>query len=140
MKTCFTCKIEKDFEHFHKKGSRYKSSCKSCCKEYHREHYENNKDSYKTKAKVWRENNPHRVIATRYRVDQAVVEGIMSVGECEICSSTEKLVFDHIHEDGRPRGCLCTSCNILLGRLGDTNEQIRSRMKDVQDYLSKREL
>ena len=136
MKICGKCKIEKPFDQFHKKGKGYNSMCKCCRKIYVKSHYESNKDSYKVRSKKWKEENPHRVISTRYNVEEALVREVMSPGKCQICSATENLVFDHIHETGAPRGCLCHSCNTMLGRLGDTNEQIFKRMEDIKSYLS----
>ncbi len=136
MKICGKCKIEKDFDQFHKKGKGYNHICKVCRKEYIKDHYEKNKDAYKSRSKSWKENNPHRVIATRYGVDEDVVKEIMSVGKCQICSSTENLVFDHVHKTSEPRGCLCHSCNTMLGRLGDTEEQIFKRMEAIKSYLT----
>lgn len=42
-------------------------------------------------------------------------------GVCALCGKTDKrrLAVDHDHSTGRVRGLLCTSCNHLLGRLGD---------------------
>lgn len=139
MKVCYSCGVEKDISLFHKNKSKkdgVNSICKECRKVYLQEHYESNKDSYKARSKAWKENNPHRVIATRYGVDEGVVKEIMSVGKCQICSSTENLVFDHVHETGEPRGCLCHSCNTMLGRLGDTEAQILKRMEDIKSYLT----
>lgn len=136
MKTCSSCVVEKELSSFHKKGKGYNPMCKECRKVYVKSHYEKNKGSYQARSKAWKSNNPFRVIAARYSVDPLEVERIMSVGKCEICSCSENLVFDHIHESGTPRGCLCFSCNTMLGRLGDTNEQILARLELIRDYVS----
>ena len=41
---------------------------------------------------------------------------------CEICKSTQNLVFDHCHTKEVFRGWLCNSCNRSMGVLGDNIE------------------
>lgn len=56
MKTCSTCKVEKDLESFSKqaRGKHGRSSkCKSCFSEYAKA----NRDKYNERYKKWRENN-----------------------------------------------------------------------------------
>lgn len=138
MKTCSSCKIEKPFEDFHKKTKeRYQSSCKACRKIYVAKHYQDNKESYSKRSKAWKVNNPNRVLSNRYKLPEDKIAEIMSVNLCEICGNTENLVFDHIHKTGKARGCLCFSCNTMLGRLGDSNEEIRERIENVLSYINK---
>jgi hypothetical protein len=63
-------------------------------------------------------------------------------GVCAICRRPEsevlkgnikRLAVDHDHEDGHVRGLLCSSCNNMLGRSGDSPERLRS----AADYLEK---
>lgn len=137
MKTCSSCKEEKELNEFHRKGKYYHSLCKLCRKSYIKAHYEKNKEAYKASSAAWKSNNSWRVLGTRYNMNPDVIEKIMSIGQCEICGSSENLVFDHVHETNEPRGCLCTGCNVLLGRLGDTNDQIKSKISLIEKYLSK---
>ncbi len=42
-------------------------------------------------------------------------------GKCQICGvpeaeCTQRLHMDHDHETGRPRGFLCMTCNVMIGR------------------------
>lgn len=43
---------------------------------------------------------------------------------CEICGSTEKIVFDHDHDTNQFRGWLCDPCNRSLGVLGDNVQNV----------------
>jgi hypothetical protein len=54
---------------------------------------------------------------------------------CELCGTTEKIVFDHDHETKKPRGWLCDPCNRSMGVLGDNVEG----MLNVINYLNKKE-
>ena len=44
--------------------------------------------------------------------------------ECSICKSNERLVLDHNHTDNQVRGRLCRLCNLGLGLLKDSKENI----------------
>jgi hypothetical protein len=47
-------------------------------------------------------------------------------GVCAICGGTESpLSVDHCHESKRVRGLLCKSCNLGLGKFGDSAETLR---------------
>lgn len=48
---------------------------------------------------------------------------------CALCKKPEadckqRLAIDHCHETGRIRGLLCGTCNLALGKLGDTVESL----------------
>jgi hypothetical protein len=55
--------------------------------------------------------------------------------KCELCGTTEKIVFDHDHETKVHRGWLCDPCNRSMGVLGDNVEG----MIRVLNYLNKNE-
>jgi hypothetical protein len=43
---------------------------------------------------------------------------VFNAKACEICGEeVASLVLDHDHRNGLPRGMLCTSCNVRLGRI-----------------------
>lgn len=67
-----------------------------------------------------------------YGIDRDTYEEIMSRG-CEICSSEVNLHLDHCHETGKVRGCLCMTCNLAIGKLGDNVRGLRKALK----YLEK---
>lgn len=47
-------------------------------------------------------------------------------GKCAICQratgASKALAVDHRHSDGLVRGCLCSGCNVLIGRAGDRTD------------------
>jgi Recombination endonuclease VII len=50
-------------------------------------------------------------------------------GYCDCCGCHEsscktRLVIDHDHDTGDFRGWLCNTCNLSIGKLGDTPEQV----------------
>ena len=56
-------------------------------------------------------------------------------GKCAICGKKPdkiRLAVDHCHRTGKVRGLLCNSCNLGIGKLGDTID----RLKKVINYLS----
>jgi hypothetical protein len=55
--------------------------------------------------------------------------------KCAICGREKKLAVDHCHETGRIRGLLCTSCNALLGWLGDQPEAVARAFTKILSYL-----
>lgn len=52
--------------------------------------------------------------------------------KCALCDKNKKLVVDHCHLSNKIRGLLCTTCNLALGKLGDTEESIQKVLR----YLS----
>lgn len=42
--------------------------------------------------------------------------------KCEICGTTENIVFDHDHSSNKFRGWLCNPCNRSIGCIGDNVE------------------
>jgi hypothetical protein len=44
--------------------------------------------------------------------------------ECSICKSNKRLALDHNHADNQVRGILCNKCNLGLGLLKDSKENI----------------
>ena len=57
-----------------------------------------------------------------------------SVVECEICGSTEDLVYDHDHNTGQHRGVICTVCNKAIGLLGDDVDGVRAALDYLEYY------
>ena len=48
---------------------------------------------------------------------------------CQCCSKlTDNLVVDHDHTTGKFRGWLCRSCNLGIGKLGDTVESVQNAL------------
>jgi hypothetical protein len=55
--------------------------------------------------------------------------------KCELCNTTDKIVFDHDHTTKKFRGRLCNTCNRSMGCLGDNVEGLLK----VLNYLNKSE-
>lgn len=50
-------------------------------------------------------------------------------GTCAICKSpptNKKLAVDHCHETGRVRGLLCQGCNLGIGNLKESEDNLKS--------------
>lgn len=60
-----------------------------------------------------------------YGVTPECYDERMSLGYCEVCGDTHKLVYDHDHTTGAFRGVLCDRCNVALGSLRDDPVIIR---------------
>jgi len=75
-----------------------------------------------------------RWVDGRTRVErQAVVE--KQGGRCAICRKEDRLVGDHCHATGVPRGMLCYRCNIMLGMAGDDLDILAAAAEYVSQYL-----
>lgn len=141
MKVCGSCKIEKPLTDFYKNKSKkcgYQSQCKQCKAAYNRNHYKVDSDKYKSRALAWKHDNKYKVVAQRHGVDEEEVKrAIENSDSCEICNTKEKLVLDHEHCTSRVRGILCFKCNLMLGAIGDKNEDILARLEKISKYIVK---
>lgn len=109
--------------------------------EYLRGWYARNKEKMRAYRKKWREANKEKVkIAgsrANYRnykisIDEAMA--IKSAG-CLICGVREgRLCIDHCHKTGRIRGCLCHSCNCVLGHAKDSIEMLKKAIQYLERY------
>ena len=119
IKKCKVCKEEKDVSEFyvtkqvlsnHKNKDTIKvfkeTKCKVCCSRLEQE---------------------KRYLKKQQRYPDSMV--------CDCCGliSTEKLVFDHCHDELKWRGWLCRKCNTGIGLLGDNI----SGLKQAIEYLKK---
>lgn len=122
LRTCNKCHMDLDHTQFgfNTCGSeafdmngyrRRRPDCKNCNKESNR-----GKDDAKK-------------IAKKLGLPTKAPEGTC----CELCGSTQKIVFDHDHESCTFRGWLCDPCNRSLGVLGD---DVPSLVKAI-NYLNK---
>jgi len=87
MRVCSTCKCEKDFSEFHKKGNGYSYMCKECRKVYIRQHYLNNKETYINKATE----------ETKRRRDWFIE--LKSKLKCEVCGENHIACLDFHHKN-----------------------------------------
>lgn len=73
---------------------------------------------------------------TRYRITPEEYEALLK--KCMICGETKgKLCVDHDHITKKVRGILCDSCNISVGRLGDTIEHIEKVLEYLRNARNK---
>lgn len=80
--------------------------------------------------------NRYRSDPTKFRNDQRRLRGLPEASrpcpaECEGCGGNggkKGLHLDHDHEDGSFRGWLCVKCNMGIGLLGDSVEQLEMRL------------
>ena len=140
---CSFCKQDKPIDRFSKKKTSktgYSSNCKDCHNEYMRTvWYPANKEKQMKSSRLWKNKNPLRVLAQRYKLPVETVELILrrANGSCEICGSTKNLHFDHCHNTSNPRGVLCCKCNTLLGKLGDDYDSVFNSTQSFLSYLSR---
>ena len=114
MKICSKCLISKPFSDFRIESSRNWRVPVEQRKKYYREEC---KECEKKLSKQLRE---AKKVATPKPL------------KCECCSKeTECLVVDHDHKTGKFRGWLCKTCNIGIGKLGDTIDGI----ENARNYL-----
>lgn len=100
-----------------------KNVCKPC-------QQERNNQQPSHKIKRWKTDHQVR---TRYNCTLAEYEERMaSSSQCQICSKTDDLVYDHCHATMKFRGVLCRGCNRSIGQLGDTLESLQRAV----NYLS----
>ena len=61
----------------------------------------------------WKRNNRRRPAKLLARNE--ILLGRAKPDVCDVCGSTDRIVFDHCHNKGHARGWLCDRCNIALG-------------------------
>lgn len=104
---CRSCLKNKSAENFYsykpktRKRCYIDRLCKQCKSDYHKETY--------SQEKYWNK---------KYSLSSLEVKRLGDT--CAICGSTENLVIDHSHKDGKIRGRLCSQCNTGLGMFKDS--------------------
>ena len=160
MKTCPSCKSEKDDSEFRKTDKGLFSWCLNCCSEYDKRRYKRdgatrkrlarakNPEKYRGYGAEWRKNNPEKAkeldlkkLGVSFSEYTALLE--LQSGVCAICGNpetkksakgtTRSLSVDHDHITGEIRGLLCSACNIAIGYMNDSVERLNSAIQ----YLSK---
>lgn len=97
-------------------------------------------------AVAWRKKNPERYkqqvwkrnLKAKYGITPAEYTAMAErqKGLCAICAQAsvgkkKYLSVDHCHTTGKVRGLLCDKCNLGIGLIGDTVEQVQR----VMDYI-----
>lgn len=120
MKTCNRCGKTKTLDSFHTyRNNELRSYCKSCHNEYNKQWRKRNKRKHSE------QNLKHQLRWKLKNIYNATIEDYeyivnRSGGLCEICKKETKLYIDHDHITGKLRGMICNSCNLGLGKLGDS--------------------
>lgn len=145
-KVCSKCNNEKSVVDFYKRSTSkdgLQSNCKACKTNYNKDHYIKNKDSYSKRRQLWRENQgkPWQ----RHGMTEKSFEEMVGRfdGLCWCCQSVAGMVIDHDHSccaktyscGSCVRGWLCVSCNLALGKLGDTVESLNRALLYVSGNL-----
>ena len=112
------------------------SDCNNKRSEYCRAWRKKNKENHALKQKEWRAKNKDKVRANNrkarakgYGLTASEYE-LMIKMPCGICgSTTKKRCVDHCHYSLVVRGCLCSSCNSMLGWYEANAERISSWLK-----------
>jgi len=128
MKTCRTCKQEKEETDFYKAGRKNgnpnerHSECKECTK---------------ARVKAYHANNPDRARDNHLRRNYGISLAdfnrmVLAQGNKCACCGTDKpggkhnqWCVDHNHVTGAVRELLCKDCNIVLGLVEDSPEHLQ---------------
>lgn len=85
--------------------------------------WQENRTDMRAKQQRWRANNPNYAKGRR-KAQLEEAAGRPRAPRCECCGTPPRaaraLAFDHCHDSGDFRGWLCDSCNVGIGKLGDT--------------------
>jgi len=134
LRKCNVCGLEANREEdlvMFKKDSNSKygraNKCKSCMAKGTAKWAEDNPEKY-------REAQRKKEIFKKYGITVEEYERCMDTSVCcEICGSTEDLVYDHNHDTGDFRGVLCRKHNSAIGLLGDSEELILKAYKYLEE-------
>ncbi len=121
-KQCQQCKAIKEPLEFSRNKTKPDGLCGRC------------KLCDKTKAKIYyhshkhnRNNSNRKYLLGKYNITEDDYYAMLKIQEekCAICSMhqselSHKLSVDHNHSNGKVRGLLCHSCNLLLGKARDS--------------------
>lgn len=156
QKFCNTCQETKPVSQFYKNRSKddgLTSQCKSCVNKAYRKYMDNPKrkehkrardmERYYARPRIARTPERQHADSLKRWHGMTVAEYNAMVraqfGKCAICGSPPKegykLFVDHCHETGKIRGLLCNSCNMAIGKLGDTLESLTRVVKYLEGSI-----
>lgn len=152
MKKCSKCGQEKPLDGYNRQKRNkdgFSNRCKICTRQEGLAHYHAHKATKNPER-----NERRRVTKYSRKRDLQKLYGItlerydelfaFQSGLCAICSRPERqldvrygtpiyLAVDHDHNTGQIRGLLCSACNVAIGKMNDSPEQLRK----AADYLEK---
>jgi hypothetical protein len=120
----------------------YNIPFKSGTLEYKREWRKLNRDKENQYVRNWRSKNTakwNEYVRARWQADR---ENIPIGGRCEICGGAPnrncaRLDRDHCHKSGINRGLLCRRCNIVLGQMEDSEDNLRAMLAYLEKWNAK---
>ena len=106
-------------------------------REYAKKNYHNRSEESKAKKAIY---SRKRVLESRYGITQKDWDRMHDDqgGLCALCripgrtGKHGKFAVDHNHDTGQVRGLLCTTCNVAIGALGETRENLQRAV----DYVT----
>lgn len=121
--------------------------CKVCAnegrreyvREYHRLHPEKHRAANLKYQRVHKDRDTSRRLKQKYGITLADKQVMydMQNGKCATCPFVFVSVYpahvDHCHTSKKVRGLLCSSCNLVAGKVNDSPARLRS----IADYLEK---
>lgn len=134
MKTCRTCKIEKELTEYGKytiRGVvRTRNECKPCRVINVTLIYKSRPDIREKANIAARKSHLKKYGLTVEDFDNMV---LAQDSKCAICEEKcDKLNIDHCHKTGKVRGLLCWNCNTAIGKMKDNVDSFKRAIK----YLS----
>lgn len=136
-KVCSKCKVEKSKDSFDRKKG-YKDGIYCWCKECRRAHDNAlwHKKSKENKLHIGRKYN----YKTKYGISLEKYEELLVAQnhKCAICGKDEvevpkkRLCVDHCHTTGKVRGLLCHYCNIAIGHMFDSTENLNKAVQYLE--------
>lgn len=131
MKVCGLCGEEKGVSEFYRNRAQRDGLCGYCIACSKRCAAER-----KDKAKVYMAAYDAERQYKRYGITRAEFVALheQQGGMCRICARTirvngpagsDRAVLDHCHVTGRVRGVLCNHCNMAIGLLGESVDNVR---------------
>ena len=152
-KYCNRCKTLKTTKDFYKNKSTkdgLASQCKNCAAMHRKKWYNKNKERVLEAGKRHYQNNKDSYREGEYKRKFGITLDDFNIlykkqnGVCAICEKPEtakaansnqvrQLSVDHCHKTGKIRGLLCSSCNLIIGRLGDNEESLRKLINYMKE-------
>lgn len=127
-KKCSKCGKKKPFNAFHKRTDRddgRQNFCKPCSNEKSKQH-----KAKEGPKELQRDSSYKR----KYGITTKEYESMLTKqdNKCNICKRSarpeRRLAVDHCHVTGKVRGLLCQKCNMSLGLLKDSEENLKAAL------------
>ena len=111
-----------------------RGKCKTCNNAYTRAHNEAERDRV---FKACGQRTNRSLVKARYGITiEEYIEAMNSSDVCQCCGKPKseggKFVYDHCHDTMKFRGVLCDSCNVGIGRLGDTLAGVKNAVRYLE--------